>query len=406
MSTGPSAETVPDPRLEDAAERSSDMIAPEQQSAVANPSEVPAAPDAAVTTSANDSPTADAPAGGVSVAEAPSGDETAADVPAADVPATDVASGDVPGTGVPAAEAPAADASTTDAPAADATANPDAPAADATANPDAAHPSRGDDQARRAARTDGQRRRRRPNAAERHRRVFFAKLSELRRADQGPDTGIEHTQVVTAAATGETGAPQPAQGEGAASSGVVVGATADVATSPVEGQAVPVIDAPVSDPVGEASQSVEQAAPANSGSRSQARLAAAVERVGGAPVVLEALTPKHDEQGQQLKWAAVCCQACQGLAPGDPTFAAWLRLAITPVREIKNQVSGRSEGYGRQGGRRDDRNGRSGDRRPRSGGRSDSRGPRPSSGDVAAHGRDGAFKTKVRIIGDLSSITG
>ena len=151
----------------------------------------------------------------------------------------------------------------------------------------------------------------------------------------------------------------------------------------------------------EESAPAQPAAPVSKSAREQARLAAAIERVGGAPVILEALSPKHDDQGQQLKWAAVCCQASQGLAPGDPTFAAWLRLAITPVREIKNQVSDRSE----RGGRRDDR-GRD-NRRPRSGGRSDYRGgSRAGSGDLAAHGRDGSFKSKVRIIGDLSSITG
>ena len=64
---------------------------------------------------------------------------------------------------------------------------------------------------------------------------------------------------------------------------------------------------------------------------------------------------------------------------------------------IKNQVSDRPDRGRRDAGGRDGR-------RPRSGGRSDSRGGRAGSGDVAAHGRDGAFKTKVRIIGDLSSI--
>ena len=34
----------------------------------------------------------------------------------------------------------------------------------------------------------------------------------------------------------------------------------------------------------------------------------------------------------------MCCEASQGLKPGDPVFAAWVRLAATPVREIKSRV--------------------------------------------------------------------
>ena len=56
-----------------------------------------------------------------------------------------------------------------------------------------------------------------------------------------------------------------------------------------------------------------------------------------------------------MKWSAVCCDAAQGLPAGDPTFTAWARLAVTPVREIKSIVDPRDRdgrgGRGR-GGRR------------------------------------------------------
>src|SRR5690606_3121533 len=68
---------------------------------------------------------------------------------------------------------------------------------------------------------------------------------------------------------------------------------------------------------------------------SATRLAAAIDRAGGAEVVREALRPKTDEQGERKKWAVVCCEAAQGRKPGDPVFTAWVRLAATPVREIK-----------------------------------------------------------------------
>ena len=69
--------------------------------------------------------------------------------------------------------------------------------------------------------------------------------------------------------------------------------------------------------------------------RVQARLVAAVERVGGAEAVREALSPPRREDGQTMKWSAVCCEKAEGLKPGDPVFQAWVRLAATPVREVK-----------------------------------------------------------------------
>ncbi len=108
-----------------------------------------------------------------------------------------------------------------------------------------------------------------------------------------------------------------------------------------------------------------------------------------------------------MKWSAVCCDAAQGLPAGDPVFTAWARLAVTPVREIKGLVDPR--------GGRDGRGGRGGGRGGRDGGGRDGRrggGDRPwqnrgsgggSAGaeDLRQHGRDGSFKSRIRIV-DMS----
>src|SRR5439155_15572822 len=85
-------------------------------------------------------------------------------------------------------------------------------------------------------------------------------------------------------------------------------------------------------------------APATSPTRSaraQARLVAAIERVGGAEAVLEALQPKRRDDGETMKWSSVCAEQAQGVKPGDPTFTAWVRLAATPVRDVKAIVNPR-----------------------------------------------------------------
>src|SRR6185436_861992 len=110
--------------------------------------------------------------------------------------------------------------------------------------------------------------------------------------------------------------------------------------------------------------------------RAQARIRAAVERVGGDEVVREALAPKQRSDGQAMKWSAVCAEAAQGLSPGDPVFTAWARLAVTPVREIKNLVDPRD--------------------RDREGG-----GGYAGAEDMRQHGRDGSFKSRIRIV-DMS----
>ena len=123
----------------------------------------------------------------------------------------------------------------------------------------------------------------------------------------------------------------------------------------------------------------------------QARLVAAVERVGGAEAVREALSPPRREDGQTMKWSAVCCEKAEGLKPGDPVFQAWVRLAATPVREVKAVTSPPREDRPRRGGgRRNDGGGRGrGPRDDRPAGREE----------LAALGRDGALRRQVRIVG-------
>jgi hypothetical protein len=149
--------------------------------------------------------------------------------------------------------------------------------------------------------------------------------------------------------------------------------------------------------------------------RRQARLVASIERVGGAETVRQALQPKRDDQGEPKKWAVVCCDASIGLKPGDPTFTAWVRLAATPVREIKSLV--RTEEDDRRGARGGPARGRGAPRRegvpggpgasggPGRGGprrdRDDRGGPRRErvSREDMRGAQDGSFSPSVRIIG-------
>src|SRR5439155_3715757 len=85
--------------------------------------------------------------------------------------------------------------------------------------------------------------------------------------------------------------------------------------------------------------------------RAQARLVAAIERVGGSEAVLEALQPKRRDDGETMKWSSVCAEQAQGHKPGDPIFTAWVRLAATPVREVKAIVNPRNRDDDRRGGR-------------------------------------------------------
>ncbi|MEO8690806.1 MAG: hypothetical protein ABI611_21645, partial [Solirubrobacteraceae bacterium] len=173
-------------------------------------------------------------------------------------------------------------------------------------------------------------------------------------------------------------------------------------TSPTEGAVPPVEGAsPPEAPAAEATPAPAPAPtpepepePVNEAQRSarvQARLVAAVERVGGAEAVREALSPPRREDGQTMKWSAVCCEKAEGLKPGDPVFQAWVRLAATPVREVKAVASPP----------REDRPRRGGGRRNEGGGRG--RGPRDDRPagreELAALGRDGALRRQVRIVG-------
>ena len=185
-----------------------------------------------------------------------------------------------------------------------------------------------------------------------------------------------------------------------------------------EAEAEPAAEAPAAEgeaaPAAEAApaQPQQQAAPATSPSRSaraQARLVAAIERVGGAEAVREALQPKRREDGETMKWSSVCAEQAQGVKPGDPIFTAWVRLAATPVRDVKAIVNPRDRG--------DDRRGRGRGRGRQSGGgggggggyrggggggyRGDSdrdRGRPARREELEEHGRDGSFRSSVRIV--------
>jgi hypothetical protein len=226
-------------------------------------------------------------------------------------------------------------------------------------------------------------------AAERHRRTFFAKLTELRKQEQ---------------AAVEAAEPEPEQ---------------PAAEAPAEGE-------PATAPEGEAAEqpqpAQQQAAapPATSPSRSaraQARLVAAIERVGGAEAVREALQPKRRDDGETMKWSSVCAEQAQGVKPGDPIFTAWVRLAATPVRDVKAIVNPRvrDDGRGRGRGRRSDRGGGGygggqgggGGGGPRGGGgggggyggdRGGGSGRPARREELETHGRDGSFRSSVRIV--------
>jgi hypothetical protein len=145
--------------------------------------------------------------------------------------------------------------------------------------------------------------------------------------------------------------------------------------------------------------------PATSPSRSaraQARLVAAIERVGGAEAVLEALQPKTREDGETMKWSSVCAEQAQGHKPGDPVFTAWVRLAATPVRDVKAIVNPRREndrGRGRGRGRNQGGGGYGGGGGGGYGGRGGYDRGRPARREeLEAHGRDGSFSSRVRIV--------
>jgi hypothetical protein len=101
-----------------------------------------------------------------------------------------------------------------------------------------------------------------------------------------------------------------------------------------------------------------------------------------------------------MKWSSVCAEEAQGHKPGDPVFTAWVRLAATPVRDVKAIVNprrendrGRGRGRGRQGG------GYQGGGGGYRGGRDGYDRGRPARREeLEAHGRDGSFSSRVRIV--------
>jgi hypothetical protein len=139
---------------------------------------------------------------------------------------------------------------------------------------------------------------------------------------------------------------------------------------------------------------------------------AAIERVGGAEAVREALQPKRRDDGETMKWSSVCAEQAQGVKPGDPIFTAWVRLAATPVRDVKAIVNPRGRdddrrGRGRGRGRSDRGGGGGGGgggyRGGGGGGGGGYRGDRDSGRparreELEEHGRDGSFRSSVRIV--------
>lgn len=249
-------------------------------------------------------------------------------------------------------------------------------------------------------------RRRKRSAAERHRAVFFARLNELRRGEQTDDSIGKEADA--------QGAGQPAVEGPPTEAPVAEAPVAEAQEAEHPSVAEPVPEEPVVEeaeqPAGDLTPTGAQ--PAGGGRAapgppvSQARLAAAIQRVGGPGVVEEALRPKTDEQGERKKWALVCCEAAQGRQAGDPEFTAWLRLAATPVREIKASLPVREE-PGRGGGRRGGGPGRGGERPPREGGGErgrggdrarSGRGDRVSREELESFARGGKLTSKVRIV--------
>jgi hypothetical protein len=323
-------------------------------------------------------------------------------------------------------------------------AQPEAPAAEpGTAKQPTASPSRKKPASPRPGAPP--RRRRRKTAAERHRAAFFARLNELRRSERPePEPAAEGDAPAEPAAEAAADAPaEPAADAEAAPEPAAEAPVEPAAEAPVE----PAAEAPAEPAPSEASAEAEpsaesapaeapaeaepveasaESAPAEAPAEAAApqparerpapppasptRLAAAISRAGGPEAVRAALQPKVDEKGQRLKWAAVCCDAALGRKPGDPIFTAWLRLAATPVREVKIAIGEPvEERKGRRGRRppgkgdrprRDDaprRDDRPGGRRDRPGG---DRGDRVSRGDLAAHAQGGKLKTSIRIVED------
>ena len=231
-------------------------------------------------------------------------------------------------------------------------------------------------------------------AAERHRRTFFAKLTELRKQEQAALEADEPPA--------DEAAPAAEATEGAEEQPVAEGEAQPQAAAPAVPQAPQAPQAPATSPTRSA--------------RAQARLAAAIERVGGPEAVMEALQPKRRDDGETMKWSSVCAEQALGVKPGDPTFTAWVRLAATPVRDVKAIVNPRPAydarggrggrgrggpgGPGGRGGGGGGRGGQGGGGYRGGGGRYDRGGGGGAGrGDVEQHGRDGSFRSSVRIIG-------
>jgi hypothetical protein len=101
-----------------------------------------------------------------------------------------------------------------------------------------------------------------------------------------------------------------------------------------------------------------------------------------------------------MKWSSVCAEQAQGHKPGDPIFTAWVRLAATPVRDVKAIVNPRNRDDDRRGRRGRGGNNRGGGGGYRGGGydRGGGGGRGARREDIESHGRDGSFRSSVRIV--------
>ena len=386
-------------------------LAAEPSTDVPNAEEAP--PAAAEDTPA---PAEEAPAEAASppaASDAPTGDAPAGEAPAEAAPADDL----------PVEETPVAEGDTAEAAPPEATERKQPPpGAGPVIIGTAPEPPPLPTKIQRAAPDKPQRpRRRRVNATQRHRNIFFARLNDFRRSQaagiEAPEElDAEATEAAVAAAEApaedaltdvaapaEEAAPESAAAEEAPAE-VAASADADPAASPDVATSADVA-ASAEDASPEGGEGRGEEASARDKRRSsppppidRPRLIAAIERAGGEEVLREALAPKRDENGQPLKWATVCADACKGLKPGDPVFGAWVRLAATPVSAIKNEIGmPRDDRRGGRGGPR--RGGPGGDRRPRRDDRPGGRGDRVSREDLAKLATDGRVGANIRIIG-------
>ena len=248
---------------------------------------------------------------------------------------------------------------------------------------------------RRAGRPDKPERprRRRLTAAERHRRTFFAKLTELRKRSR-PRSRPDGAAV----GPSRRGPPRPRPRAPRSSPSPRARSSR---RPPLPQQQAP-----------QAPRHVADAFRARAGA--PRRGDRACRRPGGRARGAAAQAPRRRRDDEVVLGLR---RAGPGRQARRPDFTAWVRLAATPVRDVKAIVNPRPA-YDSRGGR----GGRGGQRRPAvaaaaagggggyggggGGGGGGGRGDRggygrggAGRGDIEQHGRDGGFSSSVRIIG-------